>query len=38
MDKHPLEKLSEHYLDEQNLSKSTLKTYRICFKYYLLYL
>lgn len=38
MDKHPLEDLSERYLYEQNLSKSTIKTYRICFKYYVLYL
>ncbi|MDI6452373.1 tyrosine-type recombinase/integrase [Peloplasma aerotolerans] len=35
---HPLKKLSEHYLNEQDLSKSTIKTYRICYKYYLMYL
>ncbi len=38
MDKHPLEILSETYLNAQNLSKSTIKTYRICYKYYLMYL
>ena len=38
MDKHPLEDLSEHFLSDQNYSKSTIKTYRICYKYYLIYL
>ncbi len=38
MEKHPLESIIELYLNHQKLSKSTIKTYRICFKYYLLYL
>ena len=38
MEKHPLEDLSERFLNEQNLSQSTIKSYRICFKYYLVYL
>ena len=38
MDKHPLEDLSDHFLSEQNLSKSTIKAYKICFKYYFIYL
>ena len=38
MKEHPLKRLSETYLNEQDLSKTTLKTYRICYKYYLIYL
>jgi len=38
IDIHPLEDLSEHFLSDQNYSKSTIKTYRICYKYYLIYL
>lgn len=38
MEKHPLEELSERYLLDQSFSKSTIKKYRICFKYYLIYL
>lgn len=38
MEKHPLEDLSEIYLSEQSISKSTIKSYRICFKYFFLYL
>ncbi|MDY0277900.1 MAG: tyrosine-type recombinase/integrase [Acholeplasma sp.] len=38
MDSHPLIDLSEHFLSLQNLSKSTIKSYRICFKYYIKYL
>ncbi|MCR3905722.1 MAG: tyrosine-type recombinase/integrase [Tenericutes bacterium] len=38
MNEHPLKKLSEDYLNEQDLSKSTIKTYRICYKYYVMFL
>ena len=37
MDKHPLKELSERFLSEQNLSKVTIKNYRICYKYYIRY-
>lgn len=38
MDKHPLEDLSGLFLSDQNLSKSTIKSYKICYKYYVNYL
>lgn len=38
MDAHPLEALSERFLSEQNLSVSTIKIYKICYKYYFVYL
>ena len=38
MDKHPLEDLSERFLSEQELSRSTVKSYRIAFKYFVKYL
>ena len=38
MDKHPLKELSERFLSHQNLSKVTIKNYRICYKYYICYL
>lgn len=38
MDLHPLKDLSEYFLSQKNLSKVTIKNYRICYKYYIRYL
>lgn len=38
MEKHPLEALSELYLKSQDFSHSTLKSYRISYKYFIQYL
>ena len=38
MDIHPLEALCEIYLDQKNLSISTIKSYRIVYKKYIAYL
>ncbi|WIF88112.1 tyrosine-type recombinase/integrase [Acholeplasma laidlawii] len=38
MNKHPLSKIALVYLDSLNISPSTLKVYKISFKYYINYL
>jgi integrase/recombinase XerD len=38
MGDHHLEELSEQYLTEKNIAPVTLKTYRIVFKHYIMYL
>ena len=38
MKKHHLEELSERYLLEKDISSKTLKSYKIGFKYYIMYL
>jgi len=38
MKQHPLEALCEQYLYDQNFTRATLKSYRIVFKYYIIYL
>ena len=38
MEKHQLERLIESYLLEKNFSSATVKSYKIVFKYYIIYL
>lgn len=38
MKTHHLEGLCQHYLSQKNVSKSTIKSYKIAFKYYIAYL